>query len=1013
MARASHWSQLLTYLLGLCVFCLVPGPALAQPDYVNWETPHVSPLTLTPDGNTLLAVNTADGQLEVFDVTSSSAVHVRSIPVGVDPVSVRARSNSQAWVVNQISDSVSIVDLSTGHVIATLQTDDEPADVIFAGTPERAFVSCSQSNTVLVFDPAALGSAPQSLTIVGEDPRALAVSADGSAVYVAVFESGNGTTILGGGSTMGAGAYPPNIVSNPAGPYSGTNPPANAGAVFQPPVNPVNPAAPAVGLIVRKFGNTWLDDNAVDWTDGVTGVNAAASGRLPGWDLADHDVAVIDTATLGVTYLKGLMNICMHIAVQPGSGRVTVVGTEAINEVRFEPNLNGIFVRSHLALVDPAAPAGGAVVDLNPHLTYATSNVPMTQRQQSIGDPRGIVWNAAGTRAYVSGKGSSNVVVIDAAGSRAGTMPTIAVGEAPTGLALDEGRGRLYVLNHFGASISVVDTTTETQLSEVPLHDPTPAAIRVGRKHLYDTHLTSGLGQASCASCHVDARMDRLAWDLGDPAGDMRAFNQNCLDNLCEDWHPMKGPMTTQTLQDIVGKEPHHWRGDRNGLEEFSGAFSGLLGDDAPASPAAMQEFEDFLATVHFPPNPFRNFDNTLPTNLPLPGQFTTGRFGPAGQPLPNGDAVQGLARYRTGTLDANFLGCVSCHTLPTGAGANFSVQIPFLVPIPPGPNGETQLLVTGLDGSTNVTMKIPQLRNMYDKVGFDTTQLLNTAGFGFLHDGSIDSLARFIDEPVFNVISDQDTADLVALMMAFSGSDLPVGSATTLLEPLGPPSLDTHAAVGAQLTVDGSNNASGVVIARLAEMQALADAGAVGWVAKGRQGGIARGYTYMGGGMLQSDRSAEQIAVSTLRLNAATGAEITFTVVPKGTETRIGIDRDGDLFFDRDEIDGCSDPADPSSIPTGCGQPSFVRADCNTDANVDISDPVWLLSMLFAAGAPALCTDACDGNDDGALNIADSVFMLNALFGMGTPPSAPFPSCGVDPTTDTLDCGSYPPGCP
>jgi len=55
-----------------------------------------------------------------------------------------------------------------------------------------------------------------------------------------------------------------------------------------------------------------------------------------------------------------------------------------------------------------------------------------------------------------------------------------------------------------------------------------------------------------------------------------------------------------------------------------------------------MQEFEDFLATIYFPPNPNRNFDNTLPTSLPLTGHFKTGRFGSTGQPLPNGNAQAG-----------------------------------------------------------------------------------------------------------------------------------------------------------------------------------------------------------------------------------------------------------------------------------------------------------------------------------------------------------------------------------
>ena len=70
--------------------------------------------------------------------------------------------------------------------------------------------------------------------------------------------------------------------------------------------------------------------------------------------------------------------------------------------------------------------------------------------------------------------------------------------------------------------ISVVDTTANTVVANVPVFDPTPEIIRNGRRHLYDTRKTSGLGIVSCASCHPDARMDRLAWDLGDPAGSTR-----------------------------------------------------------------------------------------------------------------------------------------------------------------------------------------------------------------------------------------------------------------------------------------------------------------------------------------------------------------------------------------------------------------------------------------------------------------------------------------------------------
>ena len=63
--------------------------------------------------------------------------------------------------------------------------------------------------------------------------------------------------------------------------------------------------------------------------------------------------------------------------------------------------------------------------------------------------------------------------------------------------------------------------------------------------------------------------------------------------DVFEDWHPMKGPMTTQTMIDIIGTEPHHWRGDRDGIEEFSGAFASLLGDDRKLSSSKMRKLEN------------------------------------------------------------------------------------------------------------------------------------------------------------------------------------------------------------------------------------------------------------------------------------------------------------------------------------------------------------------------------------------------------------------------------------
>ena len=56
------------------------------------------------------------------------------MPVGLEPVAVAERVPGEVWVVNRISDDVSIVStVGTPRVVRTLLVGDEPADVVFAG----------------------------------------------------------------------------------------------------------------------------------------------------------------------------------------------------------------------------------------------------------------------------------------------------------------------------------------------------------------------------------------------------------------------------------------------------------------------------------------------------------------------------------------------------------------------------------------------------------------------------------------------------------------------------------------------------------------------------------------------------------------------------------------------------------------------------------------------------------------------------------------------------------------
>src|SRR5262249_10495225 len=158
----------------------------------------------------------------------------------------------------------------------------------------------------------------------------------------------------------------------------------------------------------------------------------------------------------------------------------------------------------------------------------------------------------------------------------------------------------------------------------------------------------SGNGNAACATCHVDGDNDLIAWDLGDPAGNMVTVTVTATNGqtFLRQQHPMKGPMMTQTLRGLVSNEPFHWRADKTNFMDFNTTSNTLLGG-VVMNDQDMNAYRDFINTLTFAPNPNENLDRTYPTNF-------------AG-----GNAQAGLASFSTQPTGIGI--CVSCHTPPPG----------------------------------------------------------------------------------------------------------------------------------------------------------------------------------------------------------------------------------------------------------------------------------------------------------------------------------------------------------
>ncbi len=924
---------------------------------------------MTPDGTRLFVANTPNNTLDVFNLSEAGLTMAARVPVGLEPVAVAVVSDTEVWVVNHLSDSVSVVSLSgMPRVTRTLLVGDEPRDIVMAGSPKRAFITTAhrgQQRTdpslagvpgagdpqltkpgvpradVWVFDPANLGSGVggkpmRIMSFFADTPRALAVSPDGAKVYVAAFKSGNQTTVIPDALVCDgfetAKACTIGKVKAPGG---------NPG----PKVNAQGKPAPETGLIV-KFNNAtqaWEDELGRNWNEAVL------------FALPDRDVFAVDANTLTQTAaFPHVGTTLFNMVANPVTGTLYVSNTDANNRARFtgDGKLAGQTLQGHLAEARITVISGSNVTPrhLNKHIDYSklASNPAFdpTTKDHSLALPLGMAVTADGKTLFVAAFGSSRIGVFSTAELESGTFdPRTASakyitvsGGGPSGIMLDEARGRMYVTTRFDNAVKVINLASGTEMAKASLPTPESAEVIEGRPLLYDATRSSANGENACASCHPFGDMDDLAWDLGNPddailtsplnrflASDLfiklgrKIFGPESPVNGSDkaaDLHPMKGPMATQTLRGMRNSGALHWRGDRAtgqfgtdaldstlSFKNFAGSFKALLGNAQAASEVDMEKFAKFQLSVLMPPNPVRNLDNSLNASQqrgkdfyvgPRPsdgvdiGNLLGGIGGGAGLAdlignIPGIGNLPGLSNLDISKLfgQTSFT-CEGCHKLNPAQG----------------------FFGTGGDASFEALpqiFKIPHLRNMYQKVGMfggpetkGNSNKENTSftgdqvrGFGFSFDGSSDTMFRFFNAAVFapqetvgflKENPDGSRRDVVEYMLAFDSDLAPVvGQQVTLTS-------GNAAAVGSRIDL--------LVQRALAPFISKETGGATrecDLTARLVEAGALRGYLFdaaaknfvAADGTRRSDAELRALA-------ASDGQEITYTCVPPGTGTTI-----------------------------------------------------------------------------------------------------------------------------
>ena len=716
-------------IIALFFLCRVPTYSQGRTDYMNIEAPQCKPITVARlvNHDYLLVCNTPDNSVEIWDTDESLSPAGRflaRVPVGLEPVTVKYNpTNSCFYTANFLGDSVSMVRISaptgpgsfTAQLLRTAFVLDEPMDLAFYTTTVTRPDGTETLRQALFVTHMALDA----FSIL--NAKSLAPLSPGLRRIDAIVEETIGDFTV-------------------------------KRAVKEPRTTAVNDDK--LFILGNKGGNTIvydLDLYCLDLKTGTTrGLGGLGSSNLNMSFSSNGDLFVVGGFALNNS-LQDEPNVAAAPTGFVKSMFYFVQGAGTDFPSVQARDLNARFVMRN-AKSQPFAPVPPELAsDFGPAGdSFKTDVEPLmvpVGKKDALAQPTDVLPFEEGgnvTKVFFTAFGSDRIGWLLVNPNlpptrwklrRMSIRPVPGNGNrtaGPRALALkypasspDDPGSRLYVMNRLDNSVTIVDPIGEKQVGEFALHhDPTPEYVRRGRPYLYDARL-SGNGFSSCASCHIDGRTDGHAWDLGTPLAKPEPIPEILKDAVVISEFPAdKGEMVTQSLQGLLNFEvdpenrafvtnaPYHWRGDRADFTKFNPAFVSLLGRSKELPEEAMNDFEEFINSIHYPPNP----------KQPLDRKFS-GDFGDeqsANDPSVGSGAQLGLKLFHIAASDGP-RGCVHCHALPEGSNNRITEIL-----------GEQPIETAAMRG-------LFQKEARLDKTGSDKPSDSPLTGFeGLIHTGKV-----------------------------------------------------------------------------------------------------------------------------------------------------------------------------------------------------------------------------------------------------------------------------------
>ena len=680
------------------------------------------PIAISEDDSLVVVANNLDDSVSVLNVAGDANAKIAEIKVGDEPRTVAITPDKRfAYVTNQGSATVSVIDLTSNQKTQDIAVGGEPYGIALTPDGTRAYVANSASNSVSVIDTAS-NSVVATIAIPGVQPRGVAITNNNGGqgqqfVYVTQFLS-QPTASGGPGTDQGS-----------------------EGKVF---VLSTTDDAQIQGVITLSAHETGF---AADRTK-FAGTEADPTFAYP--------------------------NQLQAIVLKNGRGYLPNVAASPEGPVKFN-----VDTQAFLSVFDVAAKSElpGGTINL-----HAAVKAQTFKPKIFLANPWAIAFKHASNDGYVASAASDvlvkltlddngvpGVVSLPAEGDTT-RVALIDVGKNPRGVVVNNADTRLYVMNYISKDVSVIDLTAspEAEIARIQSAELPPAGSD-GEKFLLGNQLfnssrgafdegvaerMSSEGWQACSSCHPDGLSDGVIWAFAsgprksvplngtfsprNPTGDQRVLNYSGIFDELEDFElnirGVSGGQGLIVLDGTTDQDPN--------VKSFDPPNAGrtqLHVNGIPAWDAIVAWTQSRIVS---PVSPYRGVD-------------------------PNSELGQQIALGRQLFTQAN---CQACH-----GGAKWSTSqvdyarvSPFPETVTPGVDPEPPvgqlgrfLHQIGTFEAANAIERNANNQQALGTVGFNSPSLLSIFAFPpYLHNGSCATLACVLENEAHRNAGGTDVLD-------------------------------------------------------------------------------------------------------------------------------------------------------------------------------------------------------------------------------------------------------------